>query len=121
MQRALNLISLGDRELFEKQTAKKILRVLSFLNASRPYKSAEHMKPITSVRFAVCVWAVPALLFVGCSHEKSGGNAQQKAEKKQPSQAEQKVVQLLHQDPQMRAAIINTVAVPSLTKCSNAA
>jgi hypothetical protein len=43
---------------------------------------------------------------------------QQKAEKgqKQPSAAEQKVVQLLHQDPQMRTAFINKVAAPIANK-----
>jgi hypothetical protein len=41
---------------------------------------------------------------------------QQKAEKKQPTAAEQKVVQLLHQDPQMRAAFINKIAAPIANK-----
>ncbi|MFZ0592645.1 MAG: hypothetical protein WAM39_19460 [Bryobacteraceae bacterium] len=43
---------------------------------------------------------------------------QQKAQKaqQQPSAAEQKVVQLLHQDPQMRTAFINKVAAPIANK-----
>ena len=41
---------------------------------------------------------------------------QQKAEKKQPSPAEQKVVQMLHGDPQMRAAFINKIAPPIANK-----
>jgi hypothetical protein len=41
---------------------------------------------------------------------------QQKAEKAQPSPAAQKVVQLLHGDPQMRAAFIGKVAPPIANK-----
>lgn len=43
---------------------------------------------------------------------------QQKAQKanQQPSAAEQKAVQLLHQDPQMRTAFINKVAAPIANK-----
>ena len=41
---------------------------------------------------------------------------QQKAEKKQPSQMEEKAIQLLHQDPQMRAAFISKVAAPIANK-----
>ncbi len=43
---------------------------------------------------------------------------QQKAQKaqQQPSPAEQKAVQLLHQDPQMRTAFINKVAAPIANK-----
>ncbi len=41
---------------------------------------------------------------------------QQKAEKKPPSAAEQKAVQMLHQDPQMRAAFLNKVAAPIANK-----
>lgn len=39
-----------------------------------------------------------------------------KAQKKQPGAAEQKMVQLLHGDPQMRAAFINKVAPPIANK-----
>jgi len=41
---------------------------------------------------------------------------QEKAEKKQPGPAEQKAVQMLHGDPQMRAAFINKVAPPIANK-----
>ncbi|MBV8865383.1 MAG: hypothetical protein JO210_08305 [Acidobacteriaceae bacterium] len=41
---------------------------------------------------------------------------QERSQKKQPSQAEQKVVQMMHNDPQMRAAFINKVAAPIANK-----
>jgi hypothetical protein len=41
---------------------------------------------------------------------------QQKAEKKQPGPGEQKVVQMLHEDPQMRAAFIGKIAAPIANK-----
>jgi hypothetical protein len=41
---------------------------------------------------------------------------QDKTQKKPPSQAEQKAVQLLHQDPQMRTAFINKIAAPIANK-----
>lgn len=40
----------------------------------------------------------------------------QKAQKTPPSAMEQKAIQLLHQDPQMRAAFINKVAPPIANK-----
>ena len=39
-----------------------------------------------------------------------------KAQKKQPDPAEQRAVQLLHDDPQMRAAFINKIAPPIANK-----
>lgn len=41
---------------------------------------------------------------------------QDKAQKKQPSPTEQKAIQLLHGDPQMRAAFINKIAAPIANK-----
>jgi hypothetical protein len=41
---------------------------------------------------------------------------QEKAEKKQPGPAEQKAIQMLRGDPQMRAAFINKVAPPIANK-----
>jgi len=41
---------------------------------------------------------------------------QEKAEKKQPTPAEQKAIQLLRGDPQMRAAFIGKVAPPIANK-----
>ncbi len=41
---------------------------------------------------------------------------QEKAQKKQPSPQEQKAIQLLHDDPQMRAAFINKIAAPIANK-----
>jgi hypothetical protein len=41
---------------------------------------------------------------------------QEKAEKKQPGPGEQKAVQMLHADPQMRAAFINKIAPPIANK-----
>jgi hypothetical protein len=41
---------------------------------------------------------------------------QEKAEKKQPGPGEQKAVQMLHSDPQMRAAFINKIAPPIANK-----
>ena len=41
---------------------------------------------------------------------------QEKAQKKQPSPQEQKAIQLLHQDPQMRAAFISKIAAPIANK-----
>jgi len=41
---------------------------------------------------------------------------QQKANKQPPSQEEQKVIQVLKGDPQMRAAFINQVAAPIANK-----
>ena len=41
---------------------------------------------------------------------------QQKAEKTPPGAGEQKVVQMLHNDPQMRAAFINKIAPPIANK-----
>ncbi len=40
----------------------------------------------------------------------------QKGEKKQPGPAEQKAIQMLHGDPQMRAAFIAKVAPPIVNK-----
>jgi hypothetical protein len=45
---------------------------------------------------------------------------QKKSEKAPPSEMEQKVIQALKNDPQMRSAFINKVAAPIATKCSNA-
>ena len=39
-----------------------------------------------------------------------------KSEKAPPSPAEQRVIQMLHSDPQMRAAFINKVAAPIVNK-----
>jgi hypothetical protein len=41
---------------------------------------------------------------------------QERAQKKQPGTAEQKAVQMLHNDPQMRAAFINKIAPPIANK-----
>lgn len=41
---------------------------------------------------------------------------QQKAQKKAPSQQEQQVIQLLHNDAQMRTEFINKVAAPVVNK-----
>jgi hypothetical protein len=41
---------------------------------------------------------------------------EEKAQKKQPGPEEQKIVQLLHGDPQMRAAFINKIAPPIANK-----
>jgi hypothetical protein len=41
---------------------------------------------------------------------------QEKAQKKQPSPAEQRAVQILRNDPQMRAAFINKIAPPIANK-----
>ena len=40
----------------------------------------------------------------------------EKAQKKQPGPGEQKAIQMLHDDPQMRAAFINKVAPPIANK-----
>src|SRR5438445_892290 len=40
----------------------------------------------------------------------------EQAPKKEPSPAEQKAIQMLHQDPQMRAAFINKIAAPIANK-----
>jgi hypothetical protein len=44
-----------------------------------------------------------------------------KSEEAPPAPGEQKVIQLLQSDAQMRAELINKVAARSPTKCSNAA
>jgi hypothetical protein len=41
---------------------------------------------------------------------------QEKAQKKQPGPGEEKAIQMLHGDPQMRAAFINKVAPPIANK-----
>jgi hypothetical protein len=41
---------------------------------------------------------------------------QEKAQKKQPGPGEQKAIQMLHGDPQMRAAFISKVAAPIANK-----
>jgi len=41
---------------------------------------------------------------------------EEKSQKKQPSPEEQRAVQLLHNDPQMRAAFINKIAAPIANK-----